>query len=168
VRRSRGGTTTSTPGQHRARRRRAVQAPEVAEVAESVIARLPDLVVERIEAEIEFFRKRDVVSREDLHESVGGNLASMARQLTADRPPDLSAPRATGRRRAEQGTPLADILHAYRIGFAELWEAILDQARRGACRPAQIPERIAVPRAIAHVAPSLHAAVQQPSAWRRR
>jgi PucR C-terminal helix-turn-helix domain/GGDEF-like domain len=128
----------STPGRARARRRRAVLAPEVAEIAESVIARLPDLVdrvVERIEAEIEFYRNRDVVSREDLRASVGRNLASMARQLTADEPPDLSAPRATGRRRAEQGTPLADILHAYRIGFTELWEAIVDEARRGAQAP---------------------------------
>jgi hypothetical protein len=55
----------------------------------------------------------------------------MAGQLTSDRPPDLSAPRATGRRRAQQGTPLADILHAYRIGFTEFWEAIVEEGRRG-------------------------------------
>jgi PucR-like helix-turn-helix protein/diguanylate cyclase with GGDEF domain len=125
----------STPDRGRPR---VVLAPEVAEIAESVIARLPglvDRVVDRIEAEIEFYRDRNVVSLEDLRASVRANLESMGRQLTADEPPDLSAPRATGRRRAEQGTPLADILHAYRIGFSELWEAIVEEARRGALAP---------------------------------
>jgi hypothetical protein len=61
----------------------------------------------------------------------------MLGQRTTDRPPDLSAPRATGRRRAEQGTPLADILHAYRIGFTEFWEAIVDEARRSGQAPSE-------------------------------
>jgi hypothetical protein len=122
----------------RARRRRVVLAPEVAEIAGAVTTRLPELVdrvAERILAEIEFYRDRDVVSLEDLKGSVGRNLASMVAELTTDQPPDLSAPRATGRRRAEQGTPLADILHAYRIGFTELWEAIVDEGRRSGQAP---------------------------------
>lgn len=99
------------------------------------LPKLVDRVVQRILAEIEFCRDRDVVSLEDLRDSVRSNLESMVGQLTTDRPPDLSAPRATGRRRAEQGTPLADILHAYRVGFTELWEAIVDEARRSAQAP---------------------------------
>ncbi|HET6750496.1 MAG TPA: helix-turn-helix domain-containing protein [Actinomycetes bacterium] len=124
----------------RARRRRVVLAPEVAEIAGAVTTRLPELVdrvAERILAEIEFYRDRDVVSLEDLKGSVGSNLTSMVAQLTTDQPPDLSAPRATGRRRAEQGTPLADILHAYRIGFTELWEAIVDEGRRSGQAPSE-------------------------------
>jgi len=107
----------SMPGHDRARRPRVVLAPEISEIAGSVTTGLCDLVdriVRRILAEIEFYRDRDVVGLEDLRESVASNLKSMVGQLTTDRPPDLSAPRATGRRRAEQGTPLADILHAYR------------------------------------------------------
>jgi GGDEF-like domain len=122
-----------------ARRRRAVLAPEIAEVAGSVSARLPALVervVQRILAEIEFYRDREVVSLDDLRTSVLSNLESMVGQLTSDQPPDLSAPRATGRQRAQQGTPLADILHAYRIGFTELWEAIVREAR-GARAPSE-------------------------------
>ena len=72
-------------------------------------ARLPDLVdrvVRRILAEIEFYRDREVVSLQDLRDSVASNLESMVAQLTSDQPPDLSSPRVTGRR-AEQGTPLA-------------------------------------------------------------
>jgi hypothetical protein len=130
----------SMPGRDRARHRRVVLAPEISEIAGSVTTRLPDLVdriAERILAEIEFYRDRDVVSLEDLRRSVSSNLESMADQLTTDQPPDLSAPRATGRRRAEQGTPLADILHAYRIGFTEFWEAIVEEARRGAQAPSE-------------------------------
>jgi PucR C-terminal helix-turn-helix domain/GGDEF-like domain len=122
----------STHGRDRVRRRRAVLAPEIAAVAGSVSARLPALVervVRRVLEEIEFYRDREVVSLDDLRASVLSNLESMVGQLTSDQPPDLSAPRATGRQRAQQGTPLADILHAYRIGFTELWEAIVREAR---------------------------------------
>ena len=127
-------------GRGRADRPRVVLAPEIAEIAGLVRARLPELVdrvVRRIQAEILFYRDRQVVSVEDLRESVGRNLESMVGELTTDRPPDLTAPRATGRRRAEQGTPLADILHAYRIGFAELWEAIVDEARQSGQAPSE-------------------------------
>jgi hypothetical protein len=122
----------SPPSTDPAHRPRVVLAPEIAEVAGLITARLPDLVdrvVQRISTEIEFYRDRDVVGLEDLRGSVRSNLESMVTQLTSDRPPDVTAPRATGRRRAEQGTPLADILHAYRLGFTELWEAIVEEAR---------------------------------------
>jgi PucR C-terminal helix-turn-helix domain/GGDEF-like domain len=128
----------STSARDRAHRARVVLAPEIAEIAGSVRTRLPELVdriVQRILAEIEFYRDREVVGVQDLRESVGSNLESMVAQLTTDRPPDLLAPRATGRRRAEQGTPLADILHAYRIGFTEFWEAIVEEGRRSMRAP---------------------------------
>jgi hypothetical protein len=128
----------STPGRDRAHRARVVLAPEISEIAGSVRTRLPDLVdrvVRRILAEIEFYRDREVVSLQDLRDSVASNLESMVAQLTTDQPPDLSSPRLTGRRRAEQGTPLADILHAYRIGFTEFWEAIIEESRRSLRAP---------------------------------
>jgi hypothetical protein len=130
----------SAPDPDPARRPRVVVAPEVAAVAEAVAARLPDLVervVQRVLAEFEFYGRGDVVSREDLRASVRGNLASLVGQLTTDQPPDLSPARATGRQRARQGAPLADILHAYRIGFTELWEAIVEEARRGDQAPSE-------------------------------
>lgn len=135
----------STPEPGRDARARVVLAPEISEIAGSVRTRLPvlvDRVVQRLLAEIEFYRDREVVSLQDLRDSVASNLESMVAQLTTDRPPDLSAPRETGRRRAEQGTPLADILHAYRIGFTELWEAIVEEARRGDQAP---PRRSSTP-----------------------
>ncbi len=116
-------------------------APEISEIAGAVTARLPalvDRVVQRIRAESDVYGQDDVIGLEDLRDSVRSNLESMVGQLTADRPPDLSAPRATGRRRARQGAPLADILHAYRIGFTEFWNAIVDEARRGALVPSEL------------------------------
>ena len=123
---------TSRPGRDQGRPR-VVLAPEIAEIAGSITNRMPDLVdrvVRRILTEIEFYRDRGVIGLEDIRGSVRDNLESMATELTTSQPPDLSAPRATGRRRAEQGTPLADILHAYRIGFTEFWEAIVEEGRR--------------------------------------
>jgi PucR C-terminal helix-turn-helix domain/GGDEF-like domain len=111
---------------------RVVLAPEISEIAGAVAARLPELVdrvVKRIRSDLEFYGDLDVVSLEELRSSVHSNLESMVRQLTTDMPPDLSTPRATGRQRARQGVPLAEILHAYRIGFTEFWEAIVDEAR---------------------------------------
>src|SRR6266536_887023 len=124
----------SAPGRDRGRRPRAILAPEVAEIAGAVRARLPDLVekvVQRIRADFDFYRDGGVVDLDELRDSVGANLGSMVGQLTMAGPPDLSTPRETGRRRARQGAPLPELLHAYRIGFSELWEAIVDEARRG-------------------------------------
>ena len=41
----------------------------------------------------------------------------------------FDAPRATGRRRAEQGMPLESVLHAYRLGYRIIWEGLVQQAR---------------------------------------
>jgi PucR C-terminal helix-turn-helix domain/GGDEF-like domain len=131
----------STLGRDSPRRPRVVLAPEVAAIAEAVAARLPELierVVQRVLTEFDFYGKGDVVSLEDLRASVRSNLASMVGQLTTDQPPDLSAARATGRQRARQGAPLADILHAYRIGFTELWGAIVAEARRSSQAPSEL------------------------------
>jgi len=37
---------------------------------------------------------------------------------------------ATGRRRAEQGFPLAEVLHAFRLGGRVIWEELLEHARQ--------------------------------------
>jgi hypothetical protein len=83
---------------------------------------LTDRIVARIRAEIPFYAGQDVVSADDLRESV---LAS----LTGTATPNLSAPHATGRARAAQGAPLAEMLTAYRVGVAELWSAMAATAR---------------------------------------
>ena len=106
--------------------------PSVAGVAERLQAKievLADEVVELIETEIDFYRTGSVVTPAQLRASVVHNLTYMLGHLTGSEHPDLTAPRETGRRRAEQEAPLPEIMHAYRLGFGFLWKRLLAEAR---------------------------------------
>src|ERR1700722_5605160 len=87
-------------------------------------------IVARIRAEIPFYAGQDIVSAEDLRTSVRANIDYILATLTGTATPNLSAPNATGRARAAQGAPLAEMLTAYRVGVAELWNAMAATARR--------------------------------------
>ena len=70
--------------------------------------------------------------RDDLQRSCRDNLDRVLRALTGATAPGtdpFDAPRATGRRRAEQGVPLESVLRAYRVGFRIIWEGLVDEAR---------------------------------------
>jgi hypothetical protein len=67
-----------------------------------------------------------VVSDEDLAQSVTSNLRTLIDALCMPDEVDLSQARATGRRRAQQGIPLAEVQRAFRIGFGALWDLLLD------------------------------------------
>ncbi|HSZ40895.1 MAG TPA: helix-turn-helix domain-containing protein [Trebonia sp.] len=106
------------------------------EAAASIVAAirpgLPELaerVVARIRAEIPFYAAQDVVSSDDLRASVLANIDYLLDSLTGTSTANLSAPNATGRTRAGQGAPLAEMLTAYRVGVAELWSALVATAR---------------------------------------
>ena len=113
-----------------------------ADIVAAVKADLPDLterVVARIRAEIPFYAAQDVVSSDDLRASVGANVEYILDNLTGTARPNLSAPNATGRTRAAQGAPLAELLTAYRVGVAELWAALAAIARgMPGVRPADV------------------------------
>src|SRR2546423_3981109 len=64
----------------------------------------------------------------DRRGSVRDNLVYILSRLAGRPSPGLGAPRATGRRRAEQGAPLPAILHSYRVAGTFIWSAILDEA----------------------------------------
>jgi hypothetical protein len=107
--------------------------PVVARIAGALASRLDemtDTLAQRIVAEIDLYRSDDVVSRAELARSVRQNLSMILGQLSLAHPADLSAPRETGRICAELGAPLAEVLRAYGIGFAFLWESLLGQARQ--------------------------------------
>lgn len=69
----------------------------------------------------------------DLRHSCRTNLEHVLGTLVGDHDPadadTLAPPRATGSRRAEQGVPLGAVLHAYRLGFRTIWEAMVARAR---------------------------------------
>jgi len=90
---------------------------------------LTDRIVARIRAEIPFYARQDIVSVDDLRTSVSANIDYILASLTGTATPNLGAPHATGRTRAAQGAPLAEMLTAYRVGVAELWTAMGATAR---------------------------------------
>jgi hypothetical protein len=94
----------------------------------SGLPELTDRVVARIRAEIPFYATQDVVTADDLRASVGANIGYILDSLSGTATANLSAPNATGRTRAAQGAPLAEMLSAYRVGVAELWQALVDAA----------------------------------------
>lgn len=100
--------------------------------AQGRLPRLIDDVYDAVVDRVEMYRAGTPVPAEDLRRSVELNLRFMigaiADPLT---PPDLTAPAETGRRRAHQGAPLPEVLRAYRICFAVLWDALVEHVRRG-------------------------------------
>jgi hypothetical protein len=72
------------------------------------------------------------VPADDLRTSVRDNICEVIRAVAGaadDR--RLDPPRATGRRRAEQGLPLESLLHSYRIGGRLIWQHLVHLARGG-------------------------------------
>ena len=85
------------------------------------------LVLDRIP----LYRSGEVVPVAELRSSIASNMAFLVEAMSdPDVPLDLRAPRETGQRRAEQAAPLPEVLQAYRISFATLWNALVVRARR--------------------------------------
>jgi PucR C-terminal helix-turn-helix domain/GGDEF-like domain len=106
-------------------------APAVAAIGRRLLDRVDDLTTELTEVIRQaepFYGASGVVPVEDLHASVRDNLVHILSQLSGQPQPGFEPPRATGRRRAEQGVPLPVILHAYRVAGTFIWSAILAQA----------------------------------------
>jgi hypothetical protein len=95
-----------------------------------LLDRVDDLATELTEVirQAEPFYRDDTVPVEDLRASVRDNLAHILSQLAGSPMPGLEPPRATGRRRAEQGVPLPVVLHAYRVAGKFIWAAVLGEA----------------------------------------
>ena len=105
---------------------------EIVALVRDLLARRQEVVdgmVDRIQREIAFYRA-DTVDREDLWASCNTNVDSIVTPLLTGEAVDLTSPRDTGRRRAEQHAPLPAVMAAYRIGFRHLWESLVAQARQ--------------------------------------
>lgn len=105
---------------------------ELAAWAETRMPRLIDDACATIFERIEVYHRDQLVPSEDLHRSVAQNLRAIVNAIGHPKASlDLAAPQETGRRRAHQGVPLPEVLQAYRISFATLWDALVEHARRG-------------------------------------
>ena len=107
--------------------------PEIAALATSMTARLPELadqLAERIRQAVDVYGPGAPVPLDDLHTSCRNHLEFLFGRLVEPGPVDLAVPRATGRRRADQGAPLAAIMAAYRVGSRFIWDSVVDEAHR--------------------------------------
>ena len=111
---------------------RHVQDPAISLIARGLLAEidaLTDEVVSLVVAEIDVYRLDGLVPPPDLRASVAHNLGYLLGYLTGSAKLELDAPRRTGHQRAEQAVPLPEVLRAYRIGIALLWQRLIDAAR---------------------------------------
>lgn len=103
---------------------------------------LTDRLVDTIEASNPGYRATRLVPRADLWDSCHDNIRRVLELLAAvvdgARGPGegsealdaaYDAARATGRRRAEQGLPLDDVLRSFRMGGRLIWDDLVEQAR---------------------------------------
>ncbi|TVT36879.1 PucR family transcriptional regulator [Amycolatopsis rhizosphaerae] len=105
--------------------------PAVAQLAAAAWVRMPKLVESaftKIVAEIPVYRNERFVSHGQLRASCEENLRFLVGALRESGTPDLSSAVATGRERARQGAPLPELLRAFRIGFTEVWQSLVELA----------------------------------------
>ncbi|MBF4162644.1 PucR family transcriptional regulator [Nocardioides acrostichi] len=95
-------------------------------------AALADRLVELIDAGNPGYREMGVVPRDDLWRSCHDNIERVFALLleqqvdaTSTTDPAFEAARETGRRRAEQGLPLDDVLRSFRLGGRLIWDDLL-------------------------------------------
>ncbi|MFD6392086.1 PucR family transcriptional regulator [Nocardia sp. NPDC060259] len=107
-------------------------APPVAKLAADLLGQidqLADQLLARIAEQIEIYRVGSIVGRGELRTSLIVNMNQILTRLSGELETELSAPRHIGRTRAMQDMPLPELLRAYRLGFAFLWERLLAAAR---------------------------------------
>ena len=99
--------------------------------AEARLSQLIDDAYTTILDRIALYRGDQPVPHRELRRSIERNLRFILAAIAHPQAPlNLAAPRETGRRRAHQGVPLPEVLQAYRISFATLWDALVETARR--------------------------------------
>jgi PucR C-terminal helix-turn-helix domain/GGDEF-like domain len=106
---------------------------ELADLAKWAQTRLPRLVDDVSAAAVDripFYRDDQIVSINELRQSIEHNLRFLVTAIGDPQAPlDLAAPTETGRQRAHQGAPLPEVLQCYRICFTTLWDALVEHTR---------------------------------------
>ncbi len=88
---------------------------------------LAEGAAKQIQAEVPFYATGEMVGFEALRDSCMANIEFMLGSMGGT-VFDPESARTTGRIRAEQGAPLADVMAAYRVGVRYLWDAVLAEA----------------------------------------
>ena len=90
---------------------------------------LTERLYQLILASQDAYRRLDPELLADVRRSCQDNICEILSSLAQQRPPSTDAPFETARRRADMGVPLGAVLHAYRLGYRVIWEALLAHAR---------------------------------------
>lgn len=90
-------------------------------------AELAARIAERIFAGERRYAESGQLTAEQLRGTVDENLAAVLARLSGGTG-ELGVARATGRLKAEQGIPVAAVLHAYRMSGLLVWEHVVDRA----------------------------------------
>ncbi|WP_327151286.1 PucR family transcriptional regulator [Nocardia sp. NBC_01329] len=98
-------------------------APLAAALADSAEA-MTDVLVDRIVAADSSYSESGLLTHDQLHRTCLENLASVIGALAGTGPLPLQPARDAGRLKAEQGIPVASLLHAYRLGGRLIWEEL--------------------------------------------
>lgn len=98
-------------------------APLAAALADSVEA-LTDVLVGRITAADPSYGESGLLTADQLYRTCVENLTAVIGALAGTRPLRLQPARDAGRLKAEQGIPVASLLHAYRLGGRLIWEEL--------------------------------------------
>lgn len=100
--------------------------------AESQMPRIVGAAYDRIIERIPLYGRADPLLQKDLQRSIEDNLRAAVNAINQCHDSlQLTAPHKTGRRRAQQGIPLAEILQANHFSFGILWDALVEAAKPG-------------------------------------
>jgi DNA-binding PucR family transcriptional regulator len=118
--------------------------PGVSRLVEGFRARMPELVDESVRAmeeEIPTYRPANATLRANVREHVSQHFEALMSSLAEARaitPEDLLFVRPAATQRARQGVPLADFMHAFRIGQREIWRGLAAEAQNAETREAAL------------------------------
>lgn len=94
----------------------------------SRVDELTDDLVDRIRSGDHAYAESTLLTAEQLRSSVFENVEAILSQLTTGVRGPLDAARCAGRLKAEQGVPLAALLHAYRLAGRAIWDQLVSDA----------------------------------------
>ncbi|MDH6289451.1 PucR family transcriptional regulator [Rhodococcus opacus] len=92
------------------------------------VDQLSEQLVSRILSAEHGYVEATLLTPEQLYAACVDNLTAMLGNLAGSAPIRLEAARAAGQLKAEQGVPLAALLHAFRLGGRLIWDELMDRS----------------------------------------
>ncbi|UOT02426.1 helix-turn-helix domain-containing protein [Rhodococcus opacus] len=92
------------------------------------VDQLSEELVSRILSAEHGYVEATLLTPEQLYAACVDNLTAMLGNLAGSAPVRLEAARAAGQLKAEQGVPLAALLHAFRLGGRLIWDELMDRS----------------------------------------